>query len=234
MSRSSADPKGQEVAAWQALLGDPVLSAAEQLALTVIARTRTVPAGAAVFDRLEAASSLVALSRGEVALGYRDAEGVFHLERPVHGPAWLDQSAAWLDDSHALDARAVTECIVVDIPQQAIQAQLAQHPGLAQRLLVSLAREVRSLTMNTHDLMHKDAPARFAAWLVERCDCGDGQRGVVRLGQRKRDIASQLAITPETLSRLMRSLSRQGLIQVAGYTVQVLDITGLRQLSAGA
>ena len=87
--------------------------------------------------------------------------------------------------------------------------------------------------MNTHDLMHKDAPARFAAWLVQRCDGADGPQAVVRLGERKRDIASQLAITPETLSRLMRSLTRQGLISVAGYTVQVLDLVALRRLALG-
>lgn len=228
-----AEARVPEGAAWQVLLGDPPLSAGEQLALTVMARSRIVPAGAAVFERQELAGALVALARGEVALGYRDAEGVFHIERPVRGPAWLDQAAAWVDDSHALDARAVTEAVVIDLPYDALRAQIVQHPGLAQRLLASLAREVQSLTMNTHDLMHKDAPARFAAWLVQRCESSDGQRGVVRLGERKRDIASQLAITPETLSRLMRSLTRQGLITVAGYTVHVLDIASLRRLSLG-
>ncbi|MCK7493882.1 MAG: helix-turn-helix domain-containing protein [Comamonadaceae bacterium] len=95
---------------------------------------------------------------------------------------------------------------------------------------------MQTLQMNTHELMHKDAPARFAAWLVQRIELTDaaGLRGVVRLTERKRDIASQLAITPETLSRLMRSLTRQGVISVAGYNVQVLDAPALRQIAAGA
>ena len=53
----------------------------------------------------------------------------------------------------------------------------------------------------------------------------------VSLTERKRDIASQLAITPETLSRLLRQLSRKGLIAVAGYTVKVLDVAALRALA---
>lgn len=227
------DIKMPETVAWQCLLGDPPLSASEQVALAMMARTRLVPAGAPIFERHEQAESLVLLQRGEVALGYRDADGVFHIERPVRGPAWLDQSAAWLSDHHALDARAASEAVIVEIPREAIQAQLQAHPGLARRLLNCLAREVQSLTMNTHDLMHKDAPARFAAWLVQRCEGIDGPQAVVRLGERKRDIASQLAITPETLSRLMRSLTRQGLISVAGYTVQVLDLAALRRLALG-
>ncbi|MCC7100506.1 MAG: winged helix-turn-helix domain-containing protein, partial [Rubrivivax sp.] len=57
--------------------------------------------------------------------------------------------------------------------------------------------------------------------------------GIVKMGERKRDIASQLAITPETLSRLMRSFSRQGLLSVTGYTVHVADVQGLRRIAEG-
>ena len=225
------DIKVPETVAWQCLLGEPPLSASEQVALAMMARTRLVPAGAPIFERHEQAESLVLLQRGEVALGYRDADGVFHIERPVRGPAWLDQSAAWLSDHHALDARAASEAVIVEIPREAIQAQLQAHPGLARRLLNCLAREVQALTMNTHDLMHKDAPARFAAWLVQRCEGVDGPQAVVRLGERKRDIASQLAITPETLSRLMRSFSVLGVLSVQGYTVQVHDTDALARLA---
>jgi CRP-like cAMP-binding protein len=53
----------------------------------------------------------------------------------------------------------------------------------------------------------------------------------VQLPMRKRDIASQLAITPETLSRLMRNFTVQGILRVAGYTVHVMDPVRLRQLA---
>jgi len=87
--------------------------------------------------------------------------------------------------------------------------------------------------MATHDLMHKDAEGRFAAWLLQRCASEAGSDGsiTVALSERKRDIASQLAITPETLSRLLRQLSRKGLIYVMGYTVKVLDVAALRRLA---
>ena len=104
--------------------------------------------------------------------------------------------------------------------------------GLAQRLIQGLAREVQALAVNTHALMHKDAPGRLAQWLHQRCVPLPGCSGqaMVKLTDRKRDVASQLAITPETLSRLMRSFSRQGLIEVAGYNVRVIDPVGLARL----
>ncbi|MCU0968822.1 MAG: Crp/Fnr family transcriptional regulator [Rubrivivax sp.] len=229
------DAASVDARAWNALLGAPQLSAAELQALGSIARMRTVAAGAPIFGHHEPATALVGLRVGEAALGYRGGDGVFHIERPVRAPGWLDQSSAWLDATHAIDACATTEVVVVELPREALQQQMVTHPLIAQRLVVSLAREVQSLSVNTHELMHKDAPARFAAWLVQRCNVLDaaGLRGTVRLSERKRDIASQLAITPETLSRLMRSLSRKGLISVAGYTLQVLDLPALRAVAAG-
>jgi CRP-like cAMP-binding protein len=97
----------------------------------------------------------------------------------------------------------------------------------------ALAREARVLAQNTQALMHQDAPARWAAWLLARMQplAEAPGRGIVQLPLRKRDIASQLAITPETLSRLMRSFTAQGVIAVAGYTVHVHDRCALARLA---
>lgn len=225
-----------DAATWNALFGGPPLSAAELEAMVAVACLREVAAGAAVFVHDEPAAALVAVCEGDVALGWRTGDGVFHVERPLRGPAWLDLSSAWLGERHAMDARAGSDVLVLELPCAALLPQLERHPALGRRLISSLAREVQALAVNTHELMHKDAPARFAAWLVQRCKTVDssGRRAVVKLIERKRDIASQLAITPETLSRLMRSLSRQGVIEVAGYTLRVLDMPALRQIAQGA
>lgn len=218
---------------WNALLGAPALGAAELAALAAMARPRFVAQGTSVFSQNEPARALVFVRDGDAALGHCTHDGQFRIERPVRGPGWLDQSSAWIDAAHAVDARAVTPLVVVELPREDVQGLLAAQPALARRLIGSLAREVHSLTVNTHGLMHKDAPARFAQWLADRCQPVDegGVRGVVRLAERKRDIASQLAITPETLSRLMRSLTRQGIINVAGYTVHVADVDALRRVA---
>ena len=132
-----------------------------------------------------------------------------------------------------MDAQALGPASVIEFPCEALEARLARFPGLAQRLIQGLAREVQALAVNTHELMHKDAPARLAQWLHRRCEPAPDVAGqaMVRLHERKRDVASQLAITPETLSRLMRSFSRQGVIEVSGYNVRVLDPPALARLA---
>lgn len=228
---SATAPADAEI--WRALLGGAPLSDAEIGALEALALARPVPAGQGVLSRSEAADTLVALRSGEVALGFRTADGTFRTERIVRGPAWLDLSSAWTGDAHVMDAQALGPAQVIELPRAALAARLAVHPGLAQRVIEGLAREVQALATNTHELMHKDAPARLAQWLHQRCEPVDasGQQAVVRLHERKRDVASQLAITPETLSRLMRNFTRQGVIEVSGYLVRVLDTAALGRLA---
>jgi len=218
---------------WSSLLGAPALADDELATLSQLASLRHVSAGQNVISRSSAASTLVALRTGEVALGLRTADGVFRTERIVRGPAWLDLSSAWLSGPHAMDAQAMGPASVIELPCDALEARLAAHPGLAQRLIQGLAREVQALAVNTHELMHKDAPGRLAQWLHQRCVPLPGGAGqaMVKLTDRKRDVASQLAITPETLSRLMRSFSRQGLIEVAGYNVRVIDPEALARVA---
>lgn len=224
-----------DTALWNALLGGPGLCDEEVAELARIAQTRSLAAGQSVLARTSAAVTLVALRSGEVALGFRTADGTFRTERIVRGPAWLDLSSAWLSATHAMDAQALGAATVVELPCHAVAAVLAEHPDLAQRLIQGLAREVQALAVNTHELMHKDAPARLAQWLHQRCEPLDGVAGqaVVKLHERKRDVASQLAITPETLSRLMRSFTRQGVIEVSGYNVRVIDPPALGRLAQG-
>lgn len=166
-------------------------------------------------------------------MGLAGQGGAMRTERLVRGPAWLDASSAWLGSDHVLDAVALTPVKVAELARGPLQALLDQRPALARRLLVSLAGEVRRLTVHAHELMHKDAPARLATWLHSHCqpDADLPNHGVVRLVERKSDIASQLGMTPETLSRLMRALSDQRVIEVEGYTVQVLDVQALRRLA---
>ena len=226
-------PLAGDTTFWNHLLGTSSITLAECELLASIAQLRTVPQSQAVFCRSSSAHAIVALRDGEVALGFRTADGTFRTERIVRGPDWLDLSSAWLDGPHAMDARASTQAMVVELPRAELAACLQANAGLSLRLMQCLAREVQALAVNTHELMHKDAPARLAQWLSQRCEPVAGRAGhaIVHLHERKRDVASQLAITPGTLSRLMRSFTRQGVIEVCGYTVRVLDTHTLGQMA---
>lgn len=213
---------------WPALLGS--LAVADAQALEGLARHRSCAEGDMIFRRGAVTSDLVALVEGQAACGWWQSGRGLSAERVQHAPAWLDLAGPWVDARHGFDALAQTRVQVVDLPLAPLRSLLARQSLLALRFTDALAKEVGRLESRLHELMYKDAGARLAAWICAQF-AGRTQPAVLRLAERKRDIASQLGMTPETLSRLMRSLSDRGLIAVSGYQLRVLDPQGLQGLA---
>jgi CRP-like cAMP-binding protein len=216
---------------WQYLLDTaPSLSAADAQALEALAAERVLAGGEWIFTHRTPARTLMVLLEGTASLGHSDGAAMAP-ERVLHGPAWLDGASAWLAGAnHTLDARALGTVRVAELPRLAVQALLLQRPALAPGFLAALAHDVQRLSLQTHELLHKDASSRLAAWLFRHLR---GPQMLLQLNERKRDIAAQLGMSPETLSRQMRQLTRRGLIEVNGYQVRVLDSGGLQQLAQG-
>ncbi|MDP1692292.1 MAG: Crp/Fnr family transcriptional regulator [Burkholderiaceae bacterium] len=217
---------------WHRLLdATPLMTTADVQALDALTVQRVLAAGDWVFTHRTPARALVLLLEGTVSLGHSDGAAMAP-ERLLRGPAWLDAASAWLaGTAHALDARATGMVRVAEMPRAALQTLLMQRPALAPGFLAVLAEQVQHLSLQTHELMHKDANSRLAAWLHRHLPSSPGAPALLHLNERKRDIAAQLGMSPETLSRQMRQLSRCGLIEVRGYQVLVLDSAGLQRLA---
>jgi len=209
------------------------LAAALAPTIAASARVRMLNGGATVFSRSERARSAVLLARGDVALGLRREGQHFEVERIAHAPAWLDLAAVWLGAPHAIDACAHGDCVVVELPLEPLREHLTEQPALALRVIQGLARELQARSSQASGLIHQSAPARLAHWLHDHAKAAPSQPGswVVELSERKRDLAAQLAIAPETLSRLLRRLADDGVIDVAGYTVRLRDRDALERLA---
>jgi CRP-like cAMP-binding protein len=202
-------------------------------AIEAFARVRPLPAGQAVFARHERAHDAVLVAHGSVALGLDRGDGEFEVERIARAPAWIQLASAWLGATHGIDARAHSACVVVELPLEPLRERLERQPSLSLCLIDALAREVQGMASQTAGLMHSQAPARLAQWLSMHAKPSASAPGqlTVELGERKRDLAAQLAIAPETLSRLLRRLVRERVIDVAGYTVHVVDRAALDRLA---
>ncbi|HOM21194.1 MAG TPA: helix-turn-helix domain-containing protein, partial [Ottowia sp.] len=108
-------------------------------------------------------------------------------------------------------------------------------PAPALALLRDMAAAHRQQAELAVSRLAKDAEARCAEWLLRHAEPAQGAPGTlaVMLRQRKRMIAAQLGIAPETLSRVLRQLRERSLISGTGRILNLLDPGALRAL-AGA
>ncbi len=195
------------------------------------AERRRVAAGTVLLKRGSTPGAVLHVESGRVALGLLEGEALAHQLGEVQGPFWLEATAAVLGLPIAVDAVAETEVVLRRIPQARFRQSLAALPAAARNVLHDVAAAHRHQTELAVSRLAKDAEARCAEWLLRHAKPGDKGALAVPLEQRKRLIAAQLGIAPETLSRVLRQLRERSLISGTGRLLQVTDPGGLRALA---
>ena len=168
---------------------------------------------------------------GRVALGVMEGDAMEHQLGVVEGPCWLEASSAVLNLPHAVDAVAETEVCLRRVSVAEFRRSLSDMPMPAQAVLHDVAMAHRQQTELAVSRLAKDAEARCAEWLLRHAQTGDKGVMAVQLQQRKRSIAAQLGIAPETLSRVLRHLRERSLISGSGRLLNLVDPKGLRSLA---
>lgn len=195
------------------------------------AQTVVLKAGERLLQRGESPPWMQHLDSGRVTLGVVGAGEIEHRLGTVTGPFWLDASSALLGQASAVDAVAETEVHLRRVPLNAFMGLLVSLPATARQVLHDVAFAHRQQTELAVSRLAKDAESRCAEWLLENAHPVDQEALAVQLTQRKRHIASQLGIAPETLSRVLRHLRERGLISGSGRVLNLVDPIGLRSLA---
>lgn len=208
--------------------------------LLLTSPVKAVEAGALLLQRSVLADTVIYIETGRVALGVMGAapggpkgDAIEQQFRVAVGPCWLEATAAVLNLPSVVDAVAETAVTLRRIPMDAFQRALQACAEDVRSVLLDIAQAHRQQTESVVSRLAKDAEARCAEWLLRHADSTEKGVCSVQLQLRKRMLATQLGIAPETLSRVLRHLRERSLISGTGRVVNLVDIPGLRSL-AGA
>ena len=199
--------------------------------LNLPAKRVSVEAGGLVLQRGAVADAVVHVETGRIALGLMDGEGLTHLLGTAVGPFWLEATAAILGKPSLVDAVAETPVILRRLPLRDFSAWMDSLPESARVVLRDVATAHWQQAELAVSRLAKDAEARCEEWLLRHAQTSAQGAVAVMLQQRKRLIAAQLGIAPETLSRVLRHLRERSLISGSGRVVNLVDPSGLRSLA---
>jgi CRP-like cAMP-binding protein len=130
------------------------------------------------------------------------------------------------------NAQALEPTTCVLIPTHQFRRLLRDHHALCLQLLEGMSLWVRQLVGLLEDLVLRDASGRLARHLLNSAPTGDA--AVFTLPVMKKDLASHLNLTSETLSRTLRRLAEAGLIDLLdAQHLRIRDAAGLRDVAAG-
>ena len=181
--------------------------------------------------RQQRLTSVLYLDSGRVVLGVQERGQMRHQLGVVEGPFWLDAASALLDLPCAVDMVAETPVQLRRQPLEDFLRDVDALPAATQILLRDMASGYRQQTELAVSRLAQDAEARCAQWLLCHAQYDNEGRASVTLHQRKRMVAAQLGIAPETFSRVLRNLRESGLITGTGNVLKLPAPDGLQRVA---
>jgi CRP-like cAMP-binding protein len=196
-----------------------------------LAQAEVVSAGQLLRQRGSRADSVLYLDSGCVVLGVRDEGQMRHQLGVVEGPAWLDAAFALTGKPCGVDMVTDSRVRLRRISLQAFQRSLDGLPDTVATLVRDMAHGYCQQTETAVSRLAQDAETRCAQWLLRHAQHADNGTMRVTLNQRKRTIAAQLGIAPETFSRVLRHLREHGLIAGTGNVLNLPQPSALQSVA---
>ncbi len=198
----------------------------------VVRRRRSLAKGQTLYRTGDPLLSLYAVRRGSVKTNLLTQDGrvqvtAFYLPGELIGVDAIDEGR------FPCDAVALEETELCEIPWADLNRLAGRTPALNQQLVRLMSREIVRDEELLMMLGHLGAEARLAACLLnfnaryKRLGALDDR---FTLSMSRQDLGDYLGLALETVSRFFTRLHDEGLLEVQGRDVRVLDASRLRAM----
>lgn len=212
-----------QVPIFQRLSADQLTSVA-QVTRPVIAKR-----GGTVFSTGEVSQTLYIVNVGQVRLYHLGEDGREQVLRVLNPGDFIGEIALFTDEIHSSYAEATKDSELCTISRASLTALIKEMPPLSMALLGALADRLKTAERQATLLAIPDALPRLAGYLQE---ISGHQSGVIDLPMSKQDLAAYLGMTPESLSRKLRQLVKDGIVETIGRRqVRVLNTEQLAEVA---
>jgi CRP/FNR family transcriptional regulator len=202
--------------------------------ISAIAHRRSFAKGETLFAEGEPAVGFYLLDKGGVKLCKISPDGREKVLHFVHPGETFAEAAFFGDGRYPAEARGVEAGEVLYFPKESFMGLLERNPKFSLNLIVSLSLLLRRFARQIEELSFAEVPNRLAAYLVElaeRKSTSYQGKSYLDLEMKKGELASRLGTVSETLSRALRKLKEENIIEVEGSRVIILDMKALNNLA---
>lgn len=170
--------------------------------------------------------SLYIVNKGRIKIYRLSESGKEQLVRFLKPGDFTGELALFKETTHESFAEALEKTRVCLINRSDLQKFLLKYPSISLKLLAEFTNRLEQSEKQFARFVTEKVETRIALFLME-CMESEGQNRFV-LPMSKKDLASYLGTTPETLSRKLSDLEKQGYIRQRGHkSIEILDIDGL-------
>lgn len=193
-------------------------------ALAASALWKVFPPNAVVFWEGDTESNLYYLQYGSLKALRTAPDGREQVLRFLNAGEIFNEIGVLAKRPNPVTAVALEESGIWLIPRHALEEVVMKYPQTALQIIGYMADKIIDLVALASDLSLKTVEARFAKLLL---DSADGDVIERRRWTNQTELAAHLGTVPDVLSRVIRELTKAGLIEMDKQQIRILNRAGL-------
>ena len=195
---------------------------------------RRLRSGETLVKEGDASTGFYAVVHGRIALVTASPQGHERVTAIIEAGRSFGEAIMFLEKPWIVSARALGDGLVLHIAKETVFSELERNPGFGRRIIATLSAKLHASVRELDLYALGSGGRRFAAWLLRLVPREVRGATEVTLPAPKRAVASQLNLSAEHLSRILRELSVEGLIDVRGRKVGIPEVERLRDWTGSA
>ncbi len=183
--------------------------------LAAIIHSKKFKKNAIIFSEYDSADGFYVATLGRVKIFKSSPEGkeqILHIFGPGEP---FGEIAVFTGKSFPASAQAIADSETIFFPKNEFINLIKKDPTLSLNMLSVLSLRLKRFTSLIEDLSLKEVPGRLAAYLLYISE-SKGSKDELSLDISKGQLASILGTIPETLSRILAKMTKEGLIDSDG------------------
>jgi len=198
-----------------------------------IAIEREFGRGRTIFSEGDPGTGFYVVASGRIKIFKLSSDGkeqILHIFGPGEP---FGEAPVFSGKKFPANAEAIEKSRILYFPRDRFVDLVQNHPALALSIMAVLSERLHRFTDLVEQLSLKEVPGRLAAYFLYLSEHSGGQ-DTLDLDISKSQLASVLGTVPETFSRILGKMSKEGVISTDGKrSIRIMDRTGLEELADG-
>lgn len=194
----------------------PIFNHLDQESMNKIAskaNTKQLKRGEYLYQAMDKDDSIYIVHRGQVRIFRLAESGKEQLIRVLNPGDFTGESTIFSEDTyHDHFAEATKKTSICAIHRENLQELLDDYPEISMKILQSMSDRLQQSEKQTASVAIEQVTNRIIYYLEDLAEPHMEDEVTVKLPMTRKDIASYLGTTPETLSRKFKELEEEDLI----------------------
>jgi len=186
-----------------------------------------------LFKEGEKPRGLVCLASGKVKVFKVGVGGREQVIKMMRQQGFIGYKALFSDNPWSVSATAIEDSAICIFEKSTFVKTLKKNPDIALKLIKVIADELAYSNNRTVSLTQKHIRGRLAEALLLLCDTygyeADGK--TIRIFLSREDIANLSNMTTSNAIRTLSNMASEGIIEITGRRISILDSTNLEHIS---